>query len=75
MKSGATHEPEAKLMNAADVWNDARQIATLLQQNASEAEPVLHLQIPLASFLSALDNLTRDELLALYKHLEERLAA
>ena len=74
MKRKSAHEPEAKVMSATEVWDDAQQIATVLQQNLLKAEPVVRLQIPLSAFLSALDNLNRDELVILRKHLEDRLA-
>jgi len=75
MKRKSVHEPKAKLMSAADVWDDAQQIATVLRQNLLKAEPVVRLQIPLSAFLSALDNLNQDELVILRQRVEERLAA
>lgn len=74
MKRKSVHEPKAKVMSAADVWNDAQQIATVLKQNLMKAEPVVRLQIPLSAFLTALDNLDRDELVILHKRVEQRLA-
>ena len=74
MKHKSAHEPEADVMSAADVWEDAQQVAQVLQQNLRKAEPVVRLQIPLSSFLSALDNLSREELMVLHKRVEERLA-
>ena len=74
MKNTSVHEPKAQVMSAEDVWEDARQIAEVLKQNLSQAEPVIHLDIPLSSFLSALDALNRDELALLHKRIEERLA-
>lgn len=74
MKRKSAHEPNAKVMSAADVWDDAQQIATVLKQNLLKAEPVVRLQIPLSAFLSALDNLNRDELVILHKRVEQRLA-
>jgi len=74
MKRKSAHEPEAKVMSATEVWDDAQQIATVLRQNLLKAEPVVRLQIPLSAFLLALDNLNRDELVILHKQLEERLA-
>lgn len=75
MKHKSAHEPGAKVMNAADVWNDAQQIAVVLQRNLLKAEPMVKLQIPLSVFLSALDNFSRDELMVLRKRVEERLVA
>lgn len=75
MKRKSVHEPQAKVMSAEDVWDDAQQIATVLKQNLLKAEPVVRLYIPLSSFLLALENLNQDELVALHKCIEERLAA
>lgn len=75
MKYKSVHEPEAKVMDATEVWEDAQQIANLLRQNLLKAASVVRLQIPLSSFLSALDNLNRDELMILLKRVQERLAA
>ncbi|MCP4396680.1 MAG: hypothetical protein GY801_05155 [bacterium] len=61
-------------MSAEDVWEDAQQIAALLQQNASQTEPVVRLDIPFSYFLSVLDTLNHDELVILHKRIEERLA-
>ena len=74
MESKSVHEPEANVMSAEDVWDDAQQIAELLKQNVLQTEPIVHVDIPLSSFLSALDNLNRDELEILHKRIEERLA-
>jgi hypothetical protein len=74
MNYKSAHEPEAKVMSAAEVWEDAQQIANVLRQNLLKAEPVVQLQIPLSIFLSALDNFSRDELITLHKCVEERLA-
>ena len=74
MKTKSAHEPEADVMEAADVWGDAQQIARVLQQNLRKAEPVVRLQVPLSSFLAALDNLSKEELMVLHQRVEERLA-
>lgn len=74
MKLKSAHEPKARVMSAADVWDDAQQIAAVLRQNLQKAEPAVRLQIPLSVFLSALDNLSRDELMILHERVEERLA-
>lgn len=34
------HEPEAEVMSASDVWNDALQLADVLRQNLLGAEPM-----------------------------------
>lgn len=74
MNTKSVHEPEAKLMSAEDVWDDAQNIAEVLRQNALKAEPLVHLDIPFSYFLSILDTLNREELVILHKRLEERLA-
>jgi len=74
MKRKSAHEPKAKVMDAAEVWDDARQIAAVLQQNLLKAESTVRLQIPLSAFLSALDNFSRKDLVLLRKRVEERLA-
>ena len=73
MKQKSVHEPKAKLMSAAEVWDDAQQITTVLQHNALQAEPIVSLPIPLSVFLSALDTFNRDELLLVRQRIEERL--
>ncbi len=74
MHKKTTHEPGAKVMSAEDVKNDAQEIAFLLRQNSDKAEPVVSMQIPLSYFISALDNLDRNELIILRDSVEERLA-
>lgn len=74
MESKSAHKPEANVMSAKDVWDDAQQIAEVLKQNLLQTESVVHIDIPLSSFLSALDSLTRDELEILHKRIEKRLA-
>jgi len=76
MKRKTTHEPKAKLMSAADVWDDAQQIASVLRRaKRVRSEPVVQLQIPLSVFLSALDSLDRDELAILRDRVQQQLAA
>jgi hypothetical protein len=67
-------EPKAKVMSATDVWEDAREIASLIKKNLMKAEPVVKIQIPLSTFISAVENLSREELLILSKRIEARLA-
>lgn len=74
MNKQSAHEPEAKVMSAAEVWDDAQQLAEVLRQNMLRTEPVVRLQIPLSIFLSAVDNFSQDELLILQKRIEDRLA-
>jgi hypothetical protein len=71
----SAHEPEAKVMSAADVWDDAQQIADVLRQNLLKAEPIVKLQIPLSIFLAAVDDFSPDELILLRRRIDERLAA
>jgi hypothetical protein len=75
MATKSTHEPRAKLMSASDVWDDAREIASVLRHNLLESEPMVRFQIPLSTFLNAVENLDREELLILQKHIETRLAS
>lgn len=75
MQQKSAHEPEAKVMSAVDVWNDALQLADVLRQNLLNAEPMVRLQIPFSFFLSALEGFDRDELVTLRQRVEERLAA
>lgn len=75
MKSPSAHEPEAAVMSAAEVWEDAQAVADVLRMNLLKAEPVVKFQIPLSIFLSALDEFSRDELILLRHRVEERLAA
>lgn len=75
MKRKSAHEPKARVMSAADAWDDAQQIASVLQQNLHKAEPVVRLQIPLSAFLAALDSLDRDELVILHEQVQKHLTA
>ena len=74
MKRKSSHEPEAKVMRAEDVWDDAQQLAQVLRQNLWKAEPLVRVQIPLSALLSALDSLSQDELRILQKRVEQKLA-
>lgn len=75
MKRKTAHEPKAKVMSAADVWDDAQQLSQLLRENLLKTEPVVKLHVPLSALLSALDSFNKDELVILRKRVEERLAA
>jgi len=75
MKKKSVHEPKAKLMSAAEVWDDAQVVTRAFRQNLLEAEPVVRLNIPLSALLSALDTLSRDELAILQKRVKARLTA
>ena len=73
MKRKSAHEPKAKLMSAAEVWDDAQHLTNILRHNVLKAEPVVSLPIPLSVFLSALDTFSQDELLLVQQRIEERL--
>lgn len=75
MQQKSAHEPEAEVMSADDVWNDALQLADVLRQNLLRTEPIVRLQIPFSFFLSALEGFDRDELVILRQRVEDRLAA
>lgn len=75
MKPRSAHEPKAKVMSAADVWEDAQGVAQVMRRNLLRAEPTVGLRIPLSVFLSALDELSREELVILRKRVNARLAA
>lgn len=71
----SVHEPDATLMSASDVWEDAQTVANVLRKNLLKADPVIQFPVPLSVFLSALDSFTPDELLILRQRVEEKLAA
>lgn len=75
MKQKSAHEPEAEVMSANDVWNDALQLADVLRQNLLKTEPIVRLQIPFSFFLSVLEEFDREELVILRQRVEDRLAA
>lgn len=74
MQQQSVHEPNAPLMSAADVWDDAQRISKLLQRKQSIAEPIIRLPIPFSILLSALEQFSRDELMMVHQRIEERLA-
>jgi hypothetical protein len=73
--SESVHEPAANLMSAEEVWLDAQQVADILRRNLLKTEPSLRVQIPFSTFLSALGNLNRDELVILRRRVEDLLTA
>ena len=75
MKRKSIHEPKAKTMSAAEVWEDAQEVAQVLRRNLLRAEPTVGLRIPLSVFLSVLDDLSREELVIVRKRVDEHLAA
>jgi len=70
MKKKSVHEPKAKVMSAAEVWDDAQEVTNLFRQNLLKSEPLVELRISLSVLLSAIDNFKRDELLILQKHID-----
>jgi uncharacterized linocin/CFP29 family protein len=75
MVQKSAHEPAAPVMSAADVWNDALNLAEILRHNLLRSEPMVRLQVPFSLFLSALEEFNREELVLLQRRVEERLAA
>jgi hypothetical protein len=75
MMKKSAHEPDAPVMSADDVWDDALQIANVLRQNLLNNERMVHLQIPFSFFLSAVESFDREELVVLRQRVEEYLAA
>ena len=74
MNAKSVHEPEAALMSAEDAWDDAQRMTRLLQENAAQTEPLVHLDVPFSYFLSVLDTLNRNDRVLLHERIEERLA-
>lgn len=75
MLQQSVHESGAQVMDAADVWKDALQLAGILRKNLLKSESMVHLQIPFSLFLSSLEEFDREELVLLRRRVEERLAA
>ena len=75
MEPRTAHEPEAEVMSAADVWDDAQRLAEVLQNNASKTGHFVRLQVPLSAYLAALDDLSREDLVILRKRLDQKLAS
>ena len=73
MKRKSAHEPFSKLMSAADSIADANRLKELFREQALRSAPAIELRIPLASFLAALDQFPRKDLLEVKQKLEERL--
>ncbi len=75
MKRKSAHETSAKLMSAADTIADANRLNELFREQALRSAPAVELRIPLSSFLAALDQFPRKDLLEVKQKLEERLMA
>jgi hypothetical protein len=69
------HEPDATLMSADDVWEDAQTVADVLRKHLLKTEPAIKFSIPFSIFLATLDTFNREGLLLLRRHVEEKLAA
>jgi hypothetical protein len=71
MKHKSPHEPEADVMNAADVSTDADNLSHLLRLNLAkkDSEP-----LPLSAILDSVDHLDHSDLQVLKAHVEQRLA-
>lgn len=74
MATKSTHKAKARVMSANDVWEDAQEIALLIKKNLQKSDPVVKLQVPLSMFMSAVENLNREELLMLSRRIDEKLA-
>lgn len=46
----SAHEPDAPVMSADDVWDDALQVADALRQNLRKNERIVRLQVPFSFF-------------------------
>lgn len=75
MPNKTVHEPDAELMSANDVRNDAQRLAEIVQRNARNQPRSFQLQIPLSAYLSALDDLNQEELEILRERVDQRLAS
>ncbi|MBE2239818.1 MAG: hypothetical protein IAE81_18680 [Caldilineaceae bacterium] len=75
MNSKQAHEPEAPVMDANDVWEDAKRLAQARRQVNNVASAVIRMQVPLSAFLAALDEFDHDELILVRQRVEEMLAA
>ena len=67
------HEPNAPVMNAADVWDDSETLAQVLRKRL-RTEFTDPGEIPFPAFLAALDKFTRDELSLVRERIAEKLA-
>lgn len=70
MKS--VHEPDAQLMNADEVWEDAQVIMRLHQGRTKQVDSAK--QVLFANVLSSLDVLDLHELKTLQAQVQERIA-
>lgn len=75
MSEKSVHEPEALLMDAEAVAQDAARLAALLQENRLERRGAVQMRIPLSVFLEALDSMEHSELLLLKQRVNEKLGA
>jgi len=70
----SVHEPEAQLLSAQDVVQDAERLRTLLRRNRQRAEREVQLRVPFTVIVEAIEQLEVGELCLLAQRLEERLA-
>ena len=73
MRRKSIHEPSAKMMSAADTMADANRLKELFAERALRSARAVEVRIPLASFLAALDQFPRKDLLEVKQRLEQRL--
>lgn len=69
------HEPNAPLLSAQDVIQDAERLRGLLWRNRQQAEREVQLRVPFTVILKAIDQLEPSELRLLAQRLEDRLAS
>lgn len=75
MSRETAHEPNARVMCAAAVVEDARRLEALLRSGVPQgAHAGVQISLPFSSLLGALDGMTRDEMITLRQKLDERLA-
>jgi hypothetical protein len=60
-------------MSAEEVWDDAQRLAELLRRNLAKANPQSPSRVSLAAVLSALEDLSLDELEILHRQVGQRL--
>lgn len=71
----SVHEPNAPLLSAQDVIQDAERLRGLLGRNRQQAEREVQLRVPFTVILKMIDQLEPGELRLLAQRLEDRLAA
>ena len=74
MLEKTVHEPDAELMSAEEAWEDAQLLSRMRARRRAKSESIVRLPIPFSAFISALEQFSRDELLLVHQHIQERLA-